>query len=1125
MATVNSIAGYYDLYDKTKGYTALLFRAGKVLQSKEVNEIQSVLKNQIKNVGDTILTNGDIIEGCQLVLKDDDPHKVMLTRGRIYLNGDVREVEDTEITIAAEGTEVIGAKIKQEIVTPDDDPDLLDVSTGFDNYNQDGAYRLKETVEITLNDSGAAILYNLVDGQQLSTVTTEDLTQLEKMNATLARRTFDESGNYKVSGLTLVDKQMVDDKNIYISLEPGKAYVKGYEVVKAVPTIVAVPRASVLRQIDNEPKTFRDGTDKYALNNNYIHSINKLVSIVESTQNITRGSIVGGIDYLPLSPVVEVVEVEQGATVYVEGTDFQLLNDGIDWSIGTKAPNPGSSYSVTWTYNKTMTKDVDYTLFVEDGSDIGYVRFVANGDKPVAGSTFLINYDFTLCRRDIVSLDENGKVILTQGQSDIMRTVESPAVGDDNVLVLGSTLVRPNSDEIVIINNDTKTIPMLDMYKMLERINALEYNQAITDLDNEAAEGENATELMGVFTDGFLGLSKSDTYHSEWTASIDLDNQELTLPFTTQVSSLNPNKKEGFNAGLFNRLLTAPYTEINLFSQPLATGNMRVNSYNAFPKRPSVKLQPEVDNWIDEKTITIEGGTKTTSVTLRRWWYHKNASWAQQEKALWQSYGFADGGASLGWNSATATTKKSVINSIVDTAIMYMRQNSVNVTIQNMPAYADNIIATFDGRAINLSPNEVKYQGTKAGSLKADNYGKAVGHFQIPAKTLCGSRQLVVYCENTPSLSGNATYTANGRTRTTTKTVWTEVVRLNPTDPLAQSFSFDTDQYLTGVGIYFKDKDTVEPITIELRNMVNGYPGTTVYAEKVIQPNQIKTSANAATELKVKFDDPVYCNANEQYCFTILSNSDVDSVWLAETTKADINTRQQVSKNPYLNGTLFSSSNALTWTAHQSMDLKFNLYGAKFETTGQVIFDTIANTDYDRLMIMSEESIPSGCSISWQYAINNGDWMPIETYDDRELDTLAESVKIRALITANTYTSPAIALDSLILCGFSNESSGVYVSKNVSVPDGFNTVKVVVDLHIPTGANFNVFFATDTNGINWQPLDNTATVQKSALYKTYTFEKELTASAQNYRVKIVLSTVDPTKRPKAQNLRSIMKTV
>ena len=101
----------------------------------------------------------------------------------------------------------------------------------------------------------------------------------------------------------------------------------------------------------------------------------------------------------------------------------------------------------------------------------------------------------------------------------------------------------------------------------------------------------------------------------------------------------------------------------------------------------------------------------------------------------------------------------------------------------------------------------------------------------------------------------------------------------------------------------------------------------------------------------------------------------------------------------------------------------------------------------------------------------------------------------------------------------------MYISKNVAVPDGFNKVKIVVDLYVPTGANVNVSFATDTNGTNWQSLTNTATVQKSALYKTYTFEKSLTEKANNYRVKVQLSTVDKTKRPKAQNLRSIMKTV
>ena len=1122
MSDISTISQYYNLYDATKGYTELLFRAGKVLQSKELNEMQSILKNQIKNVGDTILTNGDIIEGCQLVVEGTT---ATLTKGRIYLNGDVRQIPDTKLTITGQGTEVIGAILTSEIVTPDDDNDLLEVASGFDNYNQDGAYRKKESVQITLNNAEASILYTLVDGQQLTINNSEDLTQLDKMNATLARRTFDESGNYKVSGLKLVDKSFADENNIYISLEPGKAYVKGYEVTKSVASTVALKRAAVLRQVENEPKTFRTGTNRYAINNDYVNAINKIVSIVQVKQNITRGSIVGGIDYLPLTPVVEVVSVKQGGTTFTKGTDYQLLNDGIDWSIGSKAPNPGTTYEVVWTYNKTMNKDIDYVLYQPTDSDVGYVEFLSSGDKPTDSSTFLVNYNFKLCRRDIISLDKDGNVIVTQGQSDILRTVESPSVSSEETLVLGSVLLKPNTDEINIINNNTQTIRMLDMYKMLERINALEYNQSITDLDKEAAEGENATELIGVFTDGFIGMSKADVYHDEWTASIDLDNQELTLPFTTTLSNLVVDQVNDFKAGLFNRLMTAPYSEITLLNQNLATGSIRVNSYNAFPKTPSVKLNPEVDNWIDEKTIIIQGETKTTSVTLRRWWYHKSEYWAQEEKALWQSYGLADGGESLGWGSTTVSTTKSVVNSVLDTAIMYMRQKSVNVTIQNLEPNIDNITATFDGKVVELSPNQTVYQGTTKGTLKADASGRAVGHFTIPANTLCGTRELKVYPVNTPSLSGSAIYTASGRTRTTTKTVWTERVRLNPSDPLAQSFSFEMDQYLTGVGLYFLDKDTKEPITIQVRNMVNGYPGTTVYAEKVVNPSQVATSKTAALETKITFDDPVYFNAGEQYCFTILSNSDIDSVWVAETTKADISSGIQVSKNPYLNGTMFSSSNALTWTAHQSTDMKFKLYGAKFETTGHAVFQTIEGVSLDRLMVTSEESIPAGCTIQWQYSINNGEWMPIETYDDRDLSDVADTVKLRVNITANSYTSPAIALDSLMLVGFSSAESGVYVSKNVAVAEGFNHVKQVIDLHIPANTNINMYYATDTVGEDWKPMNNSTSVQKSPTYKTYTFEADIGSTAYNYRCKVELTSVVKTSRPTAQNLRSIMKTV
>ena len=256
MAKNEIVSGYYNLFDSTKDYTEILFRAGKVLQSKELNEMQSILKNQIKNVGNTILTNGDIIEGCQLIISDDR-HTVTLTNGRIYLDGDVRDVPTTTLNITGTGTEVIGAKIQTTVITADDDATLNDVATGYDNYNQDGGYRLQESVQITLNDNNASILYSLTDGELLSTTSTEDLTQLDKINSTLARRTFEESGNYKVSGLTLSDKQQNDTDYIYVTLEAGKAYVRGYEVNKDTAYTVRLARANTLRNVENEPKTFR----------------------------------------------------------------------------------------------------------------------------------------------------------------------------------------------------------------------------------------------------------------------------------------------------------------------------------------------------------------------------------------------------------------------------------------------------------------------------------------------------------------------------------------------------------------------------------------------------------------------------------------------------------------------------------------------------------------------------------------------------------------------------------------------------------------------------------------------------------------------------------------------------
>jgi hypothetical protein len=50
---------------------------------------------------------------------------------------------------------------------------------------------------------------------------------------------------------------------------------------------------------------------------------NRVEAVVETTANITRRSVAGGEDLLDPNPVVEIVEVSQGATVFQKGVDWQ----------------------------------------------------------------------------------------------------------------------------------------------------------------------------------------------------------------------------------------------------------------------------------------------------------------------------------------------------------------------------------------------------------------------------------------------------------------------------------------------------------------------------------------------------------------------------------------------------------------------------------------------------------------------------------------------------------------------------------------------------------------------------------------------------------------------------------
>ena len=163
-------------------------------------------------------------------------------------------------------------------------------------------------------------------------------------------------------------------------------------------------------------------------------------------------------------------------------------------------------------------------------------------------------------------------------------------------------------------------------------------------------------------------------------------------------------------------------------------------------------------------------------------------------------------------------------------------------------------------------------------------------------------------------------------------------------DPLAESFLIEADGglFLTSIDLFFKSKSATLPVSVEIRNMVNGYPGQTVmpFSTVTLNPSQVNLSDDGSTATTFTFESPVYLEDAHEYSFVVYSNSNDYECYISRMGETDLITGQTISGQPYA-GSLFLSQNASTWTAEQTDDLKFHMKAAKFTTneTANIVFE------------------------------------------------------------------------------------------------------------------------------------------------------------------------------------------
>ena len=171
-------------------------------------------------------------------------------KGIFYVNGQFVYTDDQSIVVDSVSNTSswnLGFVVTESTVDSDSDFTLLDNAAGTYNYAAPGADRYKIDLVLTAKATTATLndfieLARVANGQY---IIKDETTIYSELGKEFARRTFDESGDYTVSNFNLTFRDNIggDVDKLTAALDPGKAYVKGYEFVTRNQSYLDVDRA------------------------------------------------------------------------------------------------------------------------------------------------------------------------------------------------------------------------------------------------------------------------------------------------------------------------------------------------------------------------------------------------------------------------------------------------------------------------------------------------------------------------------------------------------------------------------------------------------------------------------------------------------------------------------------------------------------------------------------------------------------------------------------------------------------------------------------------------------------------------------------------------------------------
>ncbi|SFD16570.1 hypothetical protein [Pseudoalteromonas denitrificans] len=350
-------------------------------------------------------------------------------------------------------------------------------------------------------------------------------------------------------------------------------------------------------------------------------------------------------------------------------------------------------------------------------------------------------------------------------------------------------------------------------------------------------------------------------------------------------------------------------------------------------------------------------------------------------------------------------------------------------------------------------------------ALKANNLGELKGAFVVPPNVPAGTK-LVQFLGGGGSM-GEATYTGSGQIRVdTVRRVSTLLTQRF--DPLAQTFTLQQGRHLAAIDLWFTTKGT-KPIRLQIRETSTGLPNQQVLAQTTLQSSDIKVDG---TTTRFEFS-PVFLNANQEYALVVLTDDTSYELAIAELGKFDPD-NGWVTSQPYQVGVLLSSSNASTWTPHQSMDMAFRLLAARFSNNartvplGDVEADKI--TDWLPLAVVERPGSETDLRFRFKLKDQTGPYYTSQEWEPLNLpENLTGKLEVEAVLTGSETRSPVLYPGVQAALG-QVQQTAEYITRAIPCRTGIDDktkLTVAFEAFLPGQASVDVFAQINDS---WQPV-------------------------------------------------------